>query len=224
MLRAVIFDLDGVLVDSEQLWRDAEIAVFGSVGVALDDERCRETTGLRVDEVVAHWYAREPWPAAAGAGDLQAVARALVAEMVGAMRTAPVIPGAVEAVRFCAERGGARVAVASSSPAELIAVAIERLGLAGLIEVWHSAMDEDYGKPHPAVYLTAAAKLGVSPVDCVAVEDSLNGVIAAKAARMRCVAMPDRQTPDFAVADVVIGGLDQFGPELWGRLEALCGS
>jgi sugar-phosphatase len=219
VLRAVIFDLDGVLVDSEQLWRDAEIAVFGAIGVPLDDERCRETTGLRVDEVVRHWYERYPWPISAG--EPRGVADAVVAEMVRAMATAPAVPGAVEAVRFCAAQG-ARVAVASSSPDELIAAALERLGLASLVETYHSAMDEELGKPHPAVYLTAAAKLGVSPLGCVAVEDSLNGVIAAKAARLRCVAVPDRWTPGFAVADVILPDLLRFGPQLWAQLEALC--
>jgi sugar-phosphatase len=221
VLRAVIFDLDGVLVDSEQLWRDAEIAVFGALGVPLDDDRCRETTGLRVDEVVEHWYERYPWPAAAGTAP--AVADALVGEMAQAMRAAPVVPGAVEMVRFCAGQG-VRLAVASSSPEELITAALDRLGLAPLIETCHSAMDEEYGKPHPAVYLTAAAKLGVPPLDCVAVEDSLNGVISAKAARMRCVAIPDRPAPAFAVADVVLPDLNAFGASVWHELEALCAS
>lgn len=221
MLRAVIFDLDGVLVDSEQLWRDAEIAVFGSLGIPLDDERCRETTGLRVDEVVDHWCARSPWPASRGG--TRAVADAIVTEMMRAMANALIIPGAADAVRFCAAHG-ARLAVASSSPSELIEVALDRVGLAPMIEVCHSAMDEEYGKPHPAVYLSAAAKLGVAPVECVAVEDSLIGVIAAKAARMRCVAVPERMAPAFAAADVVVSGLGEFGPELWGRLEALCAS
>lgn len=220
MLRAVIFDLDGVLIDSEQLWRDAEMAVFGALGVVLDDERCRETTGLRVDEVVEHWYAREPWPDQAGDGS---VADTIVARMVQAIGSAPIVPGAAEAVRFCAGQG-ARLAVASSSPPELIEVALERLGVASLIEVCHSAMEEEFGKPHPAVYLTAAAKLGVAPADCLAVEDSLNGVIAAKAARMRCVAVPDRESPAFGVADVVLASLSEFGPGLWRQLEALCAS
>jgi sugar-phosphatase len=211
VLRAVIFDLDGVLVDSEQLWRDAEISVFGSLGVPLDDERCRETTGLRVDEVVEHWYARFPW-STSGVG---AVADDLVA--------APLIPGAIDAVRFCAAHG-ARLAVASSSPEALITAALDRLGLAPLIEITHSAMQEEYGKPHPAVYLSAAAKLGVSAIECVAVEDSLNGVIAAKAARMHCVAVPERRSSAFAVADVIVGGLAEFGPSLWRHLEALCAS
>jgi sugar-phosphatase len=221
VVRAVIFDLDGVLVDSEQLWRDTEIAVFGSVGVQLDDEQCRQTTGLRVGEVVEHWYERQPWPVSRG--DRAAVAAAIVAAMVRAMEHAPVMAGAVDAVRFCAAQG-VRVAIASSSPPELIDAAVEHLGLAPLIETCHSAMHEEYGKPHPAVYLSAAAKLGVSPLDCVAVEDSLNGVIAAKAARMRCVAVPDRWSPEFVVADVVIETMVTFGPPLWRQLEALSAS
>jgi sugar-phosphatase len=221
VLRAVIFDLDGVLVDSEQLWRDTEIAVFGSLGVDLDDERCRQTTGLRVDEVVEHWYARHPWPAAAG--DQESVSGAIVTGMVRALAHARVMPGAVDAVRFCAARG-ARVAVASSSPPVLISAALDRLGLSGVVESSYSAMDETYGKPHPAVYLSAAAKLGLSPLACVAVEDSLNGVLAAKAARMRCVAVPDRWAPGFAVADLVLKDLRAFSDPLWAQLEALCGS
>ena len=219
MLRAVIFDLDGVLVDSEKLWRDVEIAVFGTLGVPLDDERCRETTGLRVDEVVAYWNARFPWRT----GDLASVGDAIVAEMLARIPTAPGIPGAVEAVECCAAEG-LRLAVASSSPEPLITAALDGLGVAPLIEIVHSAMEEELGKPHPAVYLTAAANLGVPPVECVAVEDSLNGVIAAKAARMACIAVPERWAPAYAVADVILTGMKEFRPSLLNALEVQSGS
>lgn len=82
----------------------------------------------------------------------------------------------------------------------------------------HSAEAEPYGKPHPAVYLSTAARLGVAPARCLALEDSLNGLIAAKAARMRCVAVPERPDPRFALADLVLPGLAHLEERAWERL------
>jgi HAD superfamily hydrolase (TIGR01509 family) len=212
LTEAVIFDLDGVLVDSEQLWRDAEMATFATVGVILDDDLCRQTTGLRVDEVVGYWHRLWPWPPSRGT--MEEVAAAIVRRVGEAMATAVVMPGAVAALRLCAA-SGLRVAIASSSPMALIEAAMARLGVGELVDSWHSAENEEYGKPHPAVFMTAAAKLDVAPAACLVVEDSLNGVIAAKAARMRCVAVPDRLLPGFAVADAVLPDLTAFSADLW---------
>ena len=113
------------------------------------------------------------------------------------------MPGVARAVALVAERG-LRAALVSSSPRRMIEAVVERLGLGGDFELVHSAEDEEYGKPHPAVYLTAASLLGVRPAACLALEDSLPGVIAAKAARMRCVAVPEPGSladPRFSIAD-----------------------
>ena len=110
---------------------------------------------------------------------------------------------------------GLKVAVASSSSEELIAAALDRLGLRGLDAV-RSAAPETYGKPHPAVLLSTARELGLDPTACVVLEDSLNGVIAAKAARMRCVAVPEAdqlEDPRFAIADVRLPSLERLAPE-----------
>ena len=211
--RAVIFDLDGLLIDSEPHWRRAEVEVFARAGLALTEEDCAATTGLRIDEVVRLRRARAPgWHTLTEADAVEAIL-ARVVELLGAHGEPK--PGAVGAVRR-AKASGARVALASSSPTRVIHAGLARLGLAGDFEVVQSAEDEPLGKPHPGVYLATAARLGVAAVDCVAVEDSVNGMVAAKAARMRCVVVPERPDPRFALADAVLESLDAFDAGAWG--------
>lgn len=211
-IRAIVFDMDGVLVDSEPLWHVAEIACFGDVGVTLTVEDCLQTTGLRIDEVVRRRHAERPW----SAPSCDDVARAIVArvvELVGERGVAK--EGAVEAVRFARARA-AKLALASSSPRVLIDAVLDRLGIASLFDVVHSAETEAHGKPHPAVYLTTARLLGVAPSSCAAIEDSANGLRAALAAGMRAVAVPDQPVdPDvLARAHVVLRSLDEL-PARW---------
>ncbi len=214
---AVIFDMDGLLVDSEPLWHIAEIDILGRLGVPIGASGCRQTKGMFVREVTAYWHERYPWEAPSP--DVVAVAivdrvMQLVAE-VGALK-----PGALGAVDWC---GGAGVplAVASSSEYRLIDLVLTHFGLSGAFALVHSAEDEPYGKPHPAVFLTTARKLGVDPTRCLVFEDSPAGVLAAKAARMSVVAVPEieeRTKPTFAIADAVLDSLDQVDDALWDRL------
>ena len=210
-LEAAVFDMDGVLVDSEPLWQEAEIEVFATVGVELTAALCAQTMGLRIDEAVDHWHRRWPWddpPRAEVADRVVAGVAARIAE-----RGEP-LAGVDEALDACRRRG-LRLALASSSPMPLIEAVLARFGLDGAFEVVVSADAEPYGKPHPGIYLTAADRLGVAPTACVAIEDSLNGVIAAKAARMRAVAIPlDPADPRFGVADAVITSLADLGAAL----------
>lgn len=203
---AVVFDMDGVLLDSEPLWQRAEIEVFGSVGLHLDDAACRRTMGMRIDEVVAFWFARAPWrgpsPAAVTDALLSRVCRLITDE-------AEPLPG-VDTVLAELARREVPVGLATSSPGRVIEAVFDRLGLHGRFAAVCSAEHEAYGKPHPAVYLQAAAELGVAPTSCVAIEDSVNGVISAKAARMGCIAVPApelRSDPRFVVADAVVTDL-----------------
>lgn len=205
VLRAVIFDMDGLLIDSEPLWVRAEIEVFGAAGVLLTEEDCARTKGLRVDDVVDYWRAHRGLGRRAAEIEEQLVAR--VAELVAAEGRA--LAG-VDAALGAAREGGRRIALASSSPTPIIGAALDRLGIAGAFDVVQSAEDEPRGKPHPGIFLRTAERLGASPVDCVVLEDSLTGVIAAKAARMGCVAVPfDHPDHDvrFALADVAVGSL-----------------
>ncbi|MDY7100276.1 MAG: hexitol phosphatase HxpB [Actinomycetota bacterium] len=220
-MKAVIFDMDGVLIDSEPLWQEAEIEVFGTIGVELDNEMCAQTTGLRIDEAVAHWFDRRPWP-----GPTVAEVAATVVDRVSALITerGRPLPGLSPLLDLLAERG-VPLAVASSSPIGLIETVITHLGHDDLFSVVHSATNEPLGKPHPGVYLTAASLLGVHPTECLAFEDSVNGVLAAKSARMRCVAVPaptDRADPRFAIADAVVPSLDAIDTDLLDRLWRDC--
>ncbi len=211
---AAIFDLDGLLVDSEPLWVRAELECFAAVGLRLQPAECAQTTGLRIDEVVAYWHDRRPWQGQSQ----QAVADAIIDRVEQLLSTEVVArPGAVELVRRLAQ-AGVPLAVASSSAPRLIDAALGRIGLADLLPLRCSAADQPYGKPHPAVYLAAASALGMPPDRCIALEDSLNGVIAAAAARMGVIAVPEaahRTDPRFRLADLVLSSLVQLDMDAW---------
>ena len=212
-MKAAIFDMDGLLIDSEPLWQEAEIAVFRSVGVMLTRELCRETMGLRLDEVVSYWYGRFPWRGAT----LKAVEEKILA-MVGRLiieRGKP-MPGVNEVVDLL-RAANFELAVASSSPMSLIVASLRKFGLTEYFSVLHSADAEEEGKPHPGVYVSTISKLGASPSDCVAFEDSVVGVRAAKAAGAQVIAVPDAVNagnPGFAKADVVLSSLTDFSLDL----------
>ena len=162
---ASIFDMDGLLIDSEILWHEAEIDILGGLGVPIAAEGCRSTKGMFVDEVTAHWYAQHPWPGATPTPDKVAVT--IVDRVIELVTTKGVLkPGAEHAIALCRGRG-LSLAVASSSQYRLIDAALAHFGLRDSFDVVHSAEDEEYGKPHPAVFLTAAAKLGAPPRRCL---------------------------------------------------------
>ena len=228
---AAIFDMDGLLVDSEPIWHEVEIDVFGRHGVPLTVERCLETKGMFLGDAVEHWYARYPWSGASR----RAVAAEIVNDMARRLEEAVELkPGAAHALDFCAHRG-ARLAVASSSPRRLIEAVVRRTGLAGRFAVVHSGEDEVVGKPDPAIFLTTARLLDVAPDTCVVFEDSAAGVIAAKGAGMACIAVPEpdptagsgagadaRHTLESALgrADVVLGSLLELDDAVWDHLLA----
>jgi mannitol-1-/sugar-/sorbitol-6-/2-deoxyglucose-6-phosphatase len=203
VIEAVIFDMDGVLIDTEPVWRRVERELFGELGIHLGDDELRQTMGFRIDETVAHWYAQRPWPDP----DLPGLAARIVDRVVEVVeQQGEPLPGVEHAVGVC-EKLGLRLAVASSSWVRLVDAVLKRLGIADSFEAVRSAADESYGKPHPGVFLTTAELLGVEPARCLVVEDSVNGMVAAVAARMRCVVVPERWDPRFVLADAVLDSL-----------------
>lgn len=217
MIKAVIFDMDGLLIDSEPLWQEAEIETFTKVGVPLTKEMAKETMGLRVDEVVEHWFSRYPWKEPPKKKIEDKVA-ARVIELVkekGAARK-----GVREIFELFANKN-ITTAIASSSQTEIINAVLEKILIRKYVKVIHSAENEPYGKPHPGVYITTAKRLNINPEYCLAFEDSPNGVLAAKAAKMKCVAVPDNSVKEnkiFSIADIIIDSLEDFRLEYLERL------
>ena len=203
---ASIFDMDGLLIDSEILWHEAEIEILGALGVPLAAEGCRSTKGMFVHEVSEHWYRLYPWTGPT----TDEVAVTIVDRVIELILSKGELkPGAEHAIALC-DRRGLSLAVASSSQYRLIDVALSHFGLRDRFALVHSAEDEEYGKPHPAVFLTAAAKLGSLPRRCLVWEDAPAGVLAAKAASMTCIAVPEpaeADHPAFGLADLVVASL-----------------
>lgn len=209
LLEACIFDMDGVLLDSEPFWRQAEIEVFATVDLHLSDEDCMETMGIRIDEVVAFRYHQKPW----AEPSQEAICDRIVDRVVGLVRErGKPLPGVYEALDFVRSQG-LKLALASSSSSRIIRAVLEGLRLEDAFSVIHSAETEEFGKPHPAVFLTTAGLLGVPPTRCLVIEDSFNGVLAAKAARMTVVAIPEpavADDPRFVIADARLGSLEEL--------------
>lgn len=187
-LNAAIFDMDGLLIDSEPLWKEAADTVLGGYGMELTHRQYAITTGLRTREFLGYWFRflislklnyrqlkkhywsgyKPDWKKANPCRDC-------------------IIFSIFHEQEF-------NIGLATSSPRELVDVVIGMLGLQNRFQAISSADKLAFGKPHPEVYLDCASKLSVPAIQCICFEDSFNGMIAAKAANMKCVIVPAAQT------------------------------
>lgn len=199
-IKAVIFDMDGVLIDSEPLWRRAMIKGFGENGIKMTEADCRKTTGLRLKEVIALWlehHQMSPLLVNKIETDIMKDLIALIENEGQAM------PGASQLIETCNQLQ-LKVGLATSSSVQMMDAVLHKLQIKHQFHAILSAEDLRHGKPHPEVFINCANFIGVKPQDCLVIEDSVNGVIAAKAAQMRVVAVPDEEhktLKQFAVAD-----------------------
>jgi len=217
-LNTVIFDMDGLLIDSEPLWAEAAAQVFGEKAITLTPGQYAVTKGLRTKEFVHHWFRHFELPLK----EEEDAERKIEQKVKELIRTkGRPMPGVDHVVNFFVERNF-RIGLASSSGSELIAQVIGQLGLVHRIRSFTSAEFLAHGKPHPEVYLLCAQSLGARPDECICFEDSYNGMIAVKAARMKCVVVPspaDALRPVWHSADLKIASLQHFNELL---LNALC--
>ena len=212
MIEAVVFDLDGVIVDSEQVWDDVREEYVRETGGTYTASATRDMMGMSSVEWSRYMADELGVP-----GSPQEINAEIVRRMLARYGDAPpLIDGAVEAVRMAAARWP--LAIASSSNPELIEVVLRAAGLRELFPVTVSSQEVARGKPAPDVYLEAASRLAVEPARCVAVEDSHNGIRSAKAAGMRVVAVPNPHFPPdedaLARADAVVRTVAELTPEL----------
>jgi mannitol-1-/sugar-/sorbitol-6-/2-deoxyglucose-6-phosphatase len=216
-LNTVIFDMDGLLVDSEPWWQLAGMETLRQFNVTLSPIQYHHTTGLRTPEWLDYWFGyfgidKTRIPAAAAA------LHANVFEKI--LSSADPMPGVRHALDSFKTRQF-RIGLATSSPLTLAKIVTDKLEIGDYFDAITSAEYLHFGKPHPQVYMDCAAALSANPLDCLAFEDSFNGLIAAKAARMRCIVIPvadQYDLPKWGAADLKLSSLLDFTPEHLGRL------
>ncbi|MEU8238643.1 HAD family phosphatase [Actinoplanes missouriensis] len=211
-VKAVVFDLDGVIIDTEEVWEEVRRGYVAEFGREFLPDSQDRMMGMSTGEWSAHLADEVGVPRTA-----EQVAADVLGRMAERYREAlPLIPGAVEVVR--ALQQGYRLALASSSARILIDQVLQTAGLTGAFEVTLSTEEVPRGKPAPDVYLTAVAKMGLTPADCAAIEDSSNGLRSAAAAGLTVIAVPHGVYPPaadaLAGASRVVAAITEVTPEM----------
>lgn len=209
-LNTVIFDIDGLLVDSEPLWNEAAAEVFRQYGMDLTEEQYKTTTGLRTKEFVQWWFSYYN----IGSEEYARAEKHIVQKVLDKIEhKGKIMPGVPYIFDFFS-RKEFKIGLATSSPPALIDLVTEMTGIKKYLHAKSSAEELPYGKPHPQVYLNCASMLNSRPVECICFEDSFNGLISAKSARMKCVIVPHAsQAKDerWGAADLRLSSLQNFG-------------
>ena len=207
-IKAVIFDMDGVLIDSEPLWRKAMIEGFASIGVLITEEDCKKTTGNRLKEVVEYWFEKldilDFLPT-----EIEHRIINMLVKLIN--KEGKAISGVIEVINFCNNKN-IKIGLATSSSNQLMEAVLEKLKLKNTFKSSISAENMEYGKPHPEVFLSCASQLQISPLECIVIEDSINGVIAAKAAFMSVIALPEQENINnhkFSIADYKLNNMQE---------------
>ena len=220
MIKSVIFDMDGLLLDSEFFWQKMEIKLISSVGIDITPEMQKSTIGFRSDEMIRYWYNYQPW----ANPEFKKMEDSYEKSVLGFyIHESELMEGALYILDFFKAKK-INTGLASSSPMYLINAFMNRFDLTSRFEVIYSAEYEEYGKPHPGVYLKTAKLLDTHPASCLAFEDSFFGLLAAKSALMKTVVVPEhkhRGDPKFAIADLQIENLMSFTEEEFEQINKL---
>lgn len=213
--QGVIFDMDGVLLDTEPLWGDSMMAVASAHGIEVSYAQLRFTTGLRIHEVTAFWADKFPWKKAISAHE---VAEDILDHIIAnAVKNSRVMPGIAAHLEFLRSHN-IPVGVATSSPRRMMSALLGHFGIDHYFLQSVCGDEVTLAKPHPEIYLRCAEALGIKAYDAVAIEDSVNGMVSAKAARMRVVAVPEAaklELPAFGLADWVVASMEDLKPDFW---------
>ena len=209
MIDTVLYDMDGLLLDTEPLWGENMLRVAHKHKIPITGKQFKETTGLRIYEVTDHWATQYPW----SGNSPKAIADEILEDIIASSKRSGMVLRGVEASLKLLKENNFKVGLASSSPLHMIEELIQYFDIKKYFDVVSSADAVDLGKPHPAVFLHCAAAIGSRPHSCLVLEDSVNGMIAGKAARMKVVVVPDVNhfdDPRFALADGKLHSLEDF--------------
>ncbi|MCB0697037.1 MAG: hexitol phosphatase HxpB [Chitinophagaceae bacterium] len=213
MIDTVLFDMDGLLLDTEPLWGESMLRVALKHKIPVTADKFKETTGLRIYEVTDYWAIKYPWQGAAA----QLVADEILDDIIElSKQRGRVMPGVIKTLQLL-KSNNYKTGLASSSPSRMIDELITHFDLKQYFDVITSADVVELGKPHPAVFLHAAKSLGSDPLNCVVLEDSINGLLAGKSARMKVIMVPDVlhfHKPEFVLGDAKLTSLEEFDLEL----------
>ena len=206
-----IFDMDGVIIDSEPFWRQAQIKILATYNVAITAADCiQHSMGKRIDDIAATWcrlYSLNLDPKELEQDIISGVV-SLITEKGKAKE------GLYELLDFLT-KNNYNIALATSSSMPIITAVFNRLSIASYFHIVCSADSEEYGKPHPAIYLKAAERCKVSTLKCVVLEDSVTGMISAKAASMETIVIPEDKTdPQFSLANIILSSMLEIIPYL----------
>ena len=209
MINTVLYDMDGLLLDTEPLWGVSMLRVAEKHKIPITRERFKETTGLRIYEVTDHWAIHYPWEGK----NAREVADEILDDIIASSKAnAGVLKGVEKSLKLL-KKHNYKVGLASSSPKHMIDALVDHFDLTKYFDVITSADAVELGKPHPAVFLHCAESLGSKPNECLVLEDSVNGMIAGKAARMKVIVVPDElhfDDPRFSIADGKLKSLEDF--------------
>jgi sugar-phosphatase len=207
---AVIFDIDGLLIDSEPLWNKAATEIFRQYGILLTPQQYATTTGLRSKEFVAYWLHEFNVPHSQNEIVENKIVN-LALELID--KEATLMPGVEHIFEFFLTREF-KIGLATSSPFQLLEWVKDKLGIRSYVHASSSAQHLQFAKPHPQVYIDCAAAMHTNPLSCICFEDSFFGMIAAKAARMTCVVVPaatNAKLIHWGAADLKLSSLQNFG-------------
>ena len=216
---AAIFDMDGLLLDTEPLWGQSmqEVAAHYQVPITYGD--FKHTTGLRIYEVTAFWAERFPWP---GNATSQQIADDILDNIIAKARQyGRVMPGALCCLQWM-QQNGIKTGLATSSPMRMLNTLIDHFKLREYFSALISADSALFGKPHPEVFLQCAHALNAPAHHCIGLEDSVNGMVAAKAARMKVIVVPEAEKYEdkrFGLADLKLGSLEELDIIKWRHLD-----
>jgi len=207
-IKAVIFDMDGVIIDSEPLWRKVMVESFIEIGIPFTEEDCRITTGLRFKEVAKFWFEKYKISHIS----VDAFDEGVIGKLCNMIKKeGKTMKGVLESLIFFKEHEF-KIGIGTSSDHILMNTVVDVLNIKSYFDALCSAEFMTYGKPHPEVYLTCAKMLDINPLNCLVIEDSVNGIIAGKAAQMKVLAIPEelnKHNTKFTIADYIYNSLEE---------------